>query len=346
MDVLKAIPAEAKFLWDSYRRLRGTEILLMAGSQQLSDHFGGPWGFPYTVFKFTCLCKLSGTKVALLSVGAGPLHAPLSRFFARRVLNMADYRSYRDAASSRLAMELGVKGAHPVLADLVYSLQLPAPKAAAVGSERVVVGVNPIPYYDHRYWHVADAGRYAKYVDEFSKFADWAEGSGHALLFFPTQMRSDILTMADIHGGMKEPDSPSILPSEKVESLQDLISEISRADVVVANRYHGILLALAMGKPVLGLIYQEKGRLLMAEVGQGEYVLEAKDLTAADMIERVRSMEANATAIREEITARLEPIRKELQDQYDFVLRMIGVEPAPLLVSGEASARPMVEVSQ
>lgn len=343
---VSAIPGELKFLWDSYHRLRGTELLLVAGSQQLSDHFGGPWGFPYTVFKFTLLSKFSGTKVALLSVGAGPLHSPLSRFFARRVLNMVDYRSYRDAESRQLATELGVKGSHPVLPDLVYSLQVPAPKAATAETARTVVGMNPIPFYDPRYWHIADTQRYEKYVAEFSRFADWTERNGHAIFFFATQMRSDILTNDDIHRGMKESNSPNVLSSNRIEGLQDLITEISRADLIVANRYHGILFSLAMSKPVLGIIYQEKGRALMAQAGQGDYVIEAKDLNAEKMIELMKSLETNAGAIREQISGRLEPLRKALRDQYDTVLRLIGAKSVALPMDRAPETQPVVQVSR
>src|SRR5579863_9457819 len=64
---------EPKFLLDSYYRLNGVELLLVAGSQQLNDGYGGAWGFPFTLYKWTLLSKLTGTKVAILSVGAGPI---------------------------------------------------------------------------------------------------------------------------------------------------------------------------------------------------------------------------------------------------------------------------------
>lgn len=337
-----AVPAEAKFLIDSYRRLQGVELLLMAGSQQLSDHFGGPWGFPYTVFKFTLLSRLRGAKVALLSVGAGPLNSPISRFFARRVLSMVAYRSYRDAESSRYVMSLGVPGSHPVLPDLVYSLPLPVPKESAKPG-RTVVGINPLPFYDHRYWHIADAGRYAHYVKELATFADWLESSGHCVFFFATQMRSDVLTVDDVRNAMKASgSSPNVLASNKIEGLQDLVNEISRADMIVAHRYHGILFSLSMTKPVLGLIYHEKGRALMSQAGQGDYVLDAEALRADDMIERFKAMEADAAAIRRQIAEQLGPLRKALQDQYSTVLGLIGIESAAVPARGEVEAQPVV----
>jgi hypothetical protein len=44
---------ECKFLWVSYRRLKGFRLLLIAGSNQFLDNFGGDWGFPYTLLKWS-----------------------------------------------------------------------------------------------------------------------------------------------------------------------------------------------------------------------------------------------------------------------------------------------------
>ena len=328
MHVARSVIVEPGFLLESYRRLRGVELLLIAGSQQLNDIYG-PWGFPFTLYKWTWLAKLSGTKVALLSVGAGPIKAPLSKFFIKRVLNRVSYRSYRDAISSRLIESMGVKGSHPVFPDLVYSLQLPAPKAASADARRVVVGTNPVPFYDSRYWQTSDPARYEEYVRKFARFAEWLDNSGYSILFFPTQARADILTIVDIRHAMNGSGrSPNILPGNKVETLEELVSEISRVDLVVANRYHGVLISLMMNKPVLGVAYHEKTRALLAQVGQGDYALNIADFKTEELIERVRAMEANAPAIKKQIAECMAPLRMALQEQYDTVLGLIGIGPA------------------
>jgi polysaccharide pyruvyl transferase WcaK-like protein len=330
---VRTILAEPKFLLDSYRRLQGVELLLVAGSQQLNDIYG-VWGFPFTLYKWTLLAKLAGTKVAILSVGAGPIDAPLSKFFIRRVLNRVSYRSYRDAISSSLVRSLGVKGSHPVFPDLVYSLQLPSPKPAPAGAARVVVGTNPVPFYDGRYWRSSDPARYEQYVHKFAKFAEWLDESGHAVLFFPTQARADVLTIADIRRAMNgSGQSANILPGNTIETLEDLVTEISRADLVVANRYHGILISLMMNKPVLGVAYHEKSRALLAQVGQGDYALNIADFKTEELIERITALEANAPAIKKQIAECMAPLRKALGEQYDTVFSLIGVRPAGARVS-------------
>jgi polysaccharide pyruvyl transferase WcaK-like protein len=326
---LLALLAEPKFLFDSYRRLQGVDLLLFAGSQQLNDGYGGPFGFPYTLLKWTVLSKFSGTKVAILSVGAGPINSWLSKFFIKRVLNLVDYRSYRDAISSRLMESMGVKGSHPVFPDLVYSLQLPTPRQAPKGAARVVVGTNPVPFFDGRYWPTPDPPRYQDYVNKFARFAEWLDKSGHAVLFYPTQVRADVLTIGDIRQAMNGAgDSPNVLPGRPIQSLEDLVSEISRADLVVANRYHGILIPLMMNKPVLAVAYHPKSRALLEQVGQGDYVLDIADFTTEDLIERFQAMEANAGAIKKQIAEHMASLRRALNQQYDAVFGLIGVKPA------------------
>ena len=328
VQILVSIAAEPKFLLDSYRRLRGVELLLAAGGQQLNDGYGGPWGYPFTLYKWTLLAKLTGTKVALLSVGAGPIDSPLSKFFFRRVLNRVDYRSYRDTVSSRLMESFGIKGSHPVLPDLVYSLRLPTPRQAPARAMRVVVGANPVPFFDGRYWPTPDPARYEDYVRKFARFAEWLDENGHSVLFFPTQTRADALTIGDICQAMNgHGQSPNLLPGQPVQTLDDLVSEISRADLIVANRYHGILISLMMNKPVLGIAYHEKSRALLEQAGQGDYVLNITDFKAEDLIERFAAMEADAPALKKRIAERMTPLRKALEQQYDTVFGLIGVKP-------------------
>jgi polysaccharide pyruvyl transferase WcaK-like protein len=321
--------AEPKFLIQSYQRLRGAELLLAAGGQQLNDGYGGPWGYPFTLYKWTLLAKLTGTRVALLSVGAGPIDSPLSKFFFRRTLNLVDYRSYRDAISSKLMISLGIKGEHPVFPDLVYSLRLPEPKPSPANSERVVVGTNPVPYLGEHYWPAPDAVRYQEYVRKLAKFAEWLDKSGHSVLFFPTQLRADAITINDINAAMNGAGrSPSFLAQRPIHNLEDLVSEISRADLIVANRYHAILISLMMNKPVLGIAYHEKSRALLEQAGQGDYVLKIEDFKTEDLIERFEDLEANAPALKKRIAERMAPLREALEQQYDAVFGLIGVKPA------------------
>ena len=91
--------AELIFLVRSLAIMRTLDIFVISGGGQLLDSWGGTWDYPFTIFKWVVLAKLSGTKCYFVNVGAGPLKHPLSKFFITRALALADYVSFRDQKS-------------------------------------------------------------------------------------------------------------------------------------------------------------------------------------------------------------------------------------------------------
>ena len=66
----------------------------------MTDAFGlSHWG-PYSLFKWVLMAKLRRCRVLFVSVGAGPIDRTLGRILVKATLSLADYRSYRDEASS------------------------------------------------------------------------------------------------------------------------------------------------------------------------------------------------------------------------------------------------------
>jgi polysaccharide pyruvyl transferase WcaK-like protein len=319
---------EPTFLVQSYGLLRGVDLLIVAGSQQLNDAYGGPWGFPYTLFKWSVLARLARTKVAFLSVGAGPINSPLSRWFVRGALSLARYRSYRDAISSRLVQGFGVPGDHPVAPDLVYGLRMAAAPARRDDTpSQLVVGANPVPFYDGRYWSADRPEIYWHYVQTLAAFADWLVQGGRRVMFFPTQLRADPLVIEDVRRLMKVNGGQHhgrLVPVGPIASLDDLAREIGRMDIVVANRYHGILIALLLNKPVIGLAYHRKSVELMTLMGQAPYAIDVSTCTPDLLMDRFSALEATATVVKRQIAERVAALRVDLERQYDQVFALLN----------------------
>lgn len=103
---------ELSFLVSS-RLIKSFDLLIVSGGGQLTEK-DGPWGFPYTIFKWVALAGLAGVSCVFLNVGAGPLTRPLSKFFARRPLLVADYVSLRDCKSQALVHDHGARKQIPI----------------------------------------------------------------------------------------------------------------------------------------------------------------------------------------------------------------------------------------
>src|SRR5271163_2906935 len=127
LNLLRGFLAEIVFLGRSFKNLKGTDLLLIAGSGQLTDQSGGAWAYPYTFYKWTLLARILGTKIAFVSIGTSWINSSLSKFFFRTALSRASYRSCRDVSSGKQVDSLGLPQRNVVVVpDLAYSLQLPA----------------------------------------------------------------------------------------------------------------------------------------------------------------------------------------------------------------------------
>ncbi len=317
---------ELSFLIRSLRNLRGTDFFVVAGSGQLTDLYGGAWAYPYTILKWILMARLARAKVIVLSVGAGPIASPLSRLLFKYALSFASYRSYRDESSRRLIEHIGVSGEKRVFPDLAYSLRLgngslpptrpPSP---------CIVGINPVPFCDDRYWAESDKATYQNYVQILALFTQWLLQRNHRVCFFPTQLRMDPHVISDIklilrnNGGLTD---EYRLIERPIVTHEDLIAQLSMIDIVVATRFHGILISYIMNKPVLGISYHSKIDNLMSNIGQVEFCLDIKRLSVQSLIERFTVLEAQRESIKQQIARRVSEYRQALEVQYDSALQM------------------------
>jgi polysaccharide pyruvyl transferase WcaK-like protein len=317
---------EVQFLRLSHRRLKDLDVLMISGSNQFLDNFGGPWGFPVTLLKWAALARMANVKVYFVSIGAGPLEQPLSHRFVRLALRFNDYVSLRDAASAQMIRDIGGPKALHVCPDLAHSLSIAgiAPAAFPSGvvvNSKPVVGINPMPLYDPRYWCEKDDGKYQRYLDKMVDFSLRLRAEGYPLFFFSTQEKDnnvifDILRSMSKATGEDMPFEEHALPSSTVA---ELIANIKAADVTVATRFHGTVLSLHAGKPMLGVCYYRKAEELMAEYGQRDYAVELDTFEVDDLWRRFESLMLN----REQETACIEQKNAEyalaIQAQYDHL---------------------------
>ncbi len=317
---------EAVFLARSWRSLPPLDLLIVAGSQQLNDYVGGPWAFPYTLFKWAALARLRGARVAVVSVGAGPIDTWLGRRFIRGVLSMADCRSYRDERSLRLIEgEMRVPGIHALAPDLVFGLHAPRLPAPAHGA-RPVVAINPLPLFHGGYWHEGDESVYRGYVDTLARFAEWLVARGYQIHFFPTQLRVDPGVIRDVREAMPS-GAREHAPEIRVASMEDLWNVLAGARFAVATRYHGILFSLLAGKAVLALAYHGKSRDLMSMAGQARFALDAEASNFDALCERFAALETERGAVEAEIAASVPALSALVAGQFDALCARMNEVP-------------------
>ncbi len=292
---------ELRLLAKSFHILRSFDLLIISGGGQLLDTWGGPWAFPYTLFKWTLLARLARVKCYYLNVGAGPIQSPLSKWFLTKALVLADYVSFRDAKSELLLRQLGFKGPATVAADNVYGLALPSRDATASGQQPPVVGLSPMAYCDPRVYYKKDSSSYDSFIRKLAAFGVSLSREYH-LQCFSTDTSFDAQAIEDLNTRIRKGSGDACSVScEPIATTGDLVSRMLLMDYIITCRFHGVIFAHLMNIPVIAIAHHPKVATLMADLGLSDYCLDI-DTFDAGLLERTFTHMVNH---RDEIKARM-----------------------------------------
>jgi polysaccharide pyruvyl transferase WcaK-like protein len=256
-----------------------------------------PWKTPYWMFLLCVAGRLSGTKVALSSVGANVTRHQATRWLTVAAVRAAHYRSFRDQLSRDAMGQMGVDtAADTVSPDVAFALPTPAGVRCAPGT----VGVGVMDYSgDNDETAVQDRLR-ANYLEQVTTFTRWLLDTGHPVRMFTSDTVDQPVIdeiVAEIRSQRAELD-PALLATDPAETVTDLMRQIASVETVVATRYHNVLYALLQAKPALALAYGAKHEQLMADAGLPGYSLQCRSLDAGQLIEKFTELEREAETVR------------------------------------------------
>jgi polysaccharide pyruvyl transferase WcaK-like protein len=300
-------------------QLAGCDHVVVSGGGQLDEFWGGPFGHPYTLYRFAGAARRAGARFDVLSVGTGTLATPFGRRFVRRALAAASYRSFRDARSRELAEPAGALAGDPIVPDLAYGLPLAVWPGSV--SPRRRIGVAPMCYADPRVWPRPDATRYAHHLASMAAIAARAVRDGHEVAMFGTD-RPDAAPVAECHAiaaGQLRDHERERLQVTPVDGVAALMALLATFDAVVAARFHGVLLAHVVGCPVLAVSHERKVATLMSELGHDAYCAPIDALDPAAAGAALAELLARRAALAAQIRAVAADYRRRVDAQYDAV---------------------------
>jgi polysaccharide pyruvyl transferase WcaK-like protein len=111
--------------------------------------------------------------------------------------------------------------------------------------------------------------------------------------------------------------------NEPAFTVKHLLSQIAAIDFLVTSRFHNLVLALMLNKPVVCLSDHRKLDSLMTDIGLTDYCLPLANLDFDDLIDRVVKLEKNAEALRPYIKQKAEEYRRTLDEQYSLIFKRV-----------------------
>ncbi|MGL5876205.1 MAG: polysaccharide pyruvyl transferase family protein, partial [Xenococcaceae cyanobacterium] len=284
----------------------------------------GTWCHPYTLFLWSTLAKLRGIKFAIVSVGAGPIDAKLSRIFIKYALSLADYRSYRDEDSKKyIARVVGFKKEASVFPDLAHSLSIEKYQRDCnrTGQQKLlVVGISPMCYFDPRYWMERDRSVYLGYLTKLAEFVAWLIEQEYQIVYFTSCTQEDPPALEDLKAILAQQGitySPGQIVEQPINTVDELMTEIVKTDIAIASRFHGVLLSLVLHKPTLAISYYRKIDMLMNDTEQAEYCVSIDTFAVEELKQKFISLAANREKIATQLAKHSQNYRATLNKQYE-----------------------------
>ncbi len=295
---------------------RSADAVVVPGMGVLEEGFRTrPWGVPAWLFSVALACRLTGRRFVLLGVGAEPIRNPVTRWLFRRVVGMAGYVSYRDQESAA-AMSSSGRTPDAVGADVAFAH--PAPVVVAPQPGLVVIGVidyhgdGPNPERDVHERYVAGlvdvvdrlvaAGDRVRLVVGDAADASVAE-----------RVRQELLR--------RRPDAAPAVGVQVATRFEELSEQMSDAEVIVASRYHNLICALRLGRPVVSLSYGRKSAWLMERFGLQSHERPIEHLDPDALLAELAELRRDGAVLAGRIRDRADELRKEALFLLDHATR-------------------------
>ena len=180
---------------------------------------------------------------------------------------------------------------------------------------------------------------YDAFIGKLASFASWLISRSYALELFGTDIRVDPLAIRDLQRSLQIsygiPSSQfGVNHSEK--SVRGLLATMSRMDYVVTCRFHGVIFAHLLNKPVLAIAHHPKVTELMAEIELPDYCVDIRDFDVNWLTERFSSLVSNAEEIKSRMAASLMENRRQLTNQFDELFSVHRENPHFLDTAGKS----------
>jgi polysaccharide pyruvyl transferase WcaK-like protein len=330
--IFVGLPSEPVRWVKAFLRLRDTDMLIIPGTGLLTDAYGlSSWG-PYNLFKWSLIAKACRCKLLFVSIGAGPIHGALGRYFVKSMLSLADFRSYRDSSSKEYLLDIGFpSSSDPVYPDLAFSLpETVIPQQHARESHRrPVVGLG-VMGDSGTYGVSRSSDTYLAYLDRLATFVEWLLARDYDVRLLSGDVGD--MTAWQEFGSLLRERSPNYdearIIRQPISSVDDLLSQIAATDIVVATRFHNVLLASFCNKPVISISFHHKCESLMGAMGLSDYCLDIRDWNTEMLIDKFCELEKNVDRIRGLIREKAGKFREALDEQYRLIF-CNPINPAP-----------------
>jgi polysaccharide pyruvyl transferase WcaK-like protein len=313
------------------REMRRADVLAVSGGGQLDDHWGGPWLVPYALWKWSLAARLFRKRVVFLSVGTGTTDSRLTRSFLRSALGRARYVSFRDERTLGWVRTQRLSSSTRVVPDLAFSHRGRVAERPARDGDGPTIVLSPMAYLDPIAWPAKDPHAYRSSIERTAELTRRLVERGFRVVLC-TSDTPDIRSAEEVFRAASVVDGGDsgrgTLELADTRALPDLLDRFRSADVVIASRLHGVILANVVGTPSIALSYNWKVDEHMRVMGLEQYTFPVGSFEPEEVVQTVVDMLARREELGAAIAEQCERFSELVTRQYGEALGPIALEAA------------------
>jgi polysaccharide pyruvyl transferase WcaK-like protein len=310
------LPRTLQRLVRAVRDLRRIDLLCVAGTGTLDDQLVRPGALPLNVAVWSVAAGVARTDLVFASVGAGPIDHWASKPLYRTAARCARRVSYRDQRSKDYMRGVGRNvDRDTIVPDLVFGRREDVPEAIDGGGRpRVALGVLWSGYWPTEQERTA-------YLDGLVEVVRglWDCGFDVSLIEGDAEDRAAVAELA-ARLGVDRSDGAGRLCVPHIRSFDDVLAAVAPCSVTVASRYHNLVAAFLVGRPVVSLEYGFKNSALMDDFGLGDFCHRIADFAPKQVIDDVQQL-AIDSSFADRCRGAVEGMRRAVDGQWDDLVR-------------------------
>lgn len=156
-----------------------------------------------------------------------------------------------------------------VIPDIVYSLKAELGKKKKPKSVLVLPNIHAVPQNTDDHWKHSS---WERFKFEFSQFLDYIIDDGYAVNFFSmcnNVLHNDDWATHEIISSMVHRNGDNLVRAES-HSIKDVCKLLSNYEIIITQRFHGIILSEIMRIPYMSIFHHDK--LKSSSLNEGVFV--------------------------------------------------------------------------
>lgn len=284
-----------------YNKLRAADLLIIGGGNLIMDH---SLLSPIQFLATCCVGNLSGVKIFVAAIGAGPIKYRMSAYLYRQSLRLVDRISVRDTYSLEVLTDPNGINFSPnevlLTADPAFTIAYQC--SDPVRSKRII-GISILDFQSTARTVAGDREKFEKYTKDMASLIEELINLKVAgVKLIPTDAPYDVMAMEDI---AKQVRDEQLLCLEYPQNVDQLLRALCECDALVGTRMHSMILALTQYVPVVGLSWAGKIDSLFAAIGKPSYTFDIEDFDPKAVAGLVNEVSSRSSEFRADIEDKL-----------------------------------------